>query len=198
MRTFFENGLELRQVAAVLFAAFVVFATAAPVMASDDPAVMADTTPTRVLSVVSGGFWEATVEKPEAEEKNADAGTEATETKETDSETAELKETVKQTIRGYYRSIAIRSSDNTSRLFLQRIWLSEDGPTLLDTREIKTLTEMRAYITDMRPENSTGIAKQHGFVTFVYLKKDPAAEEPDTWELYVDQFGDTAFTPATN
>ncbi|MCP4314590.1 MAG: hypothetical protein GY789_00775 [Hyphomicrobiales bacterium] len=198
MRTFFENGLELRQVAAVLFAAFVVFATAAPVMASDDPAVMADTTPTRVLSVVSGGFWETTVEKPEAGEKNADAGTEATETKETDSETAELKETVKQTIRGYYRSIAIRSSDNTSRLFLQRIWLSEDGPTLLDTREIKTLTEMQAYITDMRPENSTGIAKQHGFVTFVYLKKDPAAEEPDTWELYVDQFGDTAFTPATN
>ncbi|MEX3008832.1 hypothetical protein [Hoeflea sp. TYP-13] len=158
-----------------------------PMMASEAPAVIADTTPTRVLSVVSGGFWETTAEEKEQAEGEA---------KETDTEAK--KPAAEQNNRGYYRSLAIRSEDNTSRLYLQRIWLSPDGPMLLDTREIEALTEMKAYITDMRPENSTGIAKQPGFVTFVYLKGDPAAGEPDTWELYVDEFGDTAFTPASN
>lgn len=198
MRAFCTNGIALCQTAAALLAVIVVSATAAPAIASDEPAVLADTTPTRVLSVVSGGFWETTAEKPEAEEMSADTASETTEAKEGDAETAPPKEAAKQPLRGYYRSVAIRSADNTSRLFLQRIWLSGDGPTLLDTREITTVSEMQAYITDMRPENSTGIAKQHGFVTFVYLKTDPAAEEPETWELYVDQFGDTAFTPASN
>ena len=158
-----------------------------PAAASEDPAVLADTTPTRVLSVVSGGYWEVKAEASETEDK-----TEGDDAAKTEAAEAPADK------RGYYRSLAIRSADNTSRLYLQRIWLSEDGPVLLDTREITALTELKAYITDMRPENSTGVAKQHGFVTYVYLKEDPRAEEPDTWELYVDDFGDAAFTPASN
>ncbi|WP_136661073.1 hypothetical protein [Nitratireductor sp. XY-223] len=163
-----------------LFAALLA-ATASPVVASEAPEVMATTTPARVLAVVSGGFWSDQV----SAEENSDSESTA-------------ENTEKQNRRGYYRSIAVRSQDNTSRLFLQRIWLSEDGPTLLDTREIVALSEMKAYITDMRPEDSTGIAKLPGFVTFVYLKRDPSTAEPDTWELFVDEFGDVAFTPATN
>ncbi len=100
--------------------------------------------------------------------------------------------------RGYYRLVAIRSADNTSRLYLQRIQLAESGPALVDSVEIEAMTDMRAYITDMRPENSTGMAERPGFAAFVYLKLDPAAGEPDTYELFVDDFGDIAFTPASN
>ena len=192
MRAIFTNRPALALFAGAIVAAL----TASPftnAAASDNPAVMADTTPTRVLSVVSGGYWEDSIDKPAAEKDDSETASESTET-----DSATDAETVKQDIRGYYRSVAIRSEDNTSRLFLQRIWLTEDGPKLLDTREIETLTEMKVYITDMRPEDSTGIAKQQGFVTFVYLKKDPASQEPDTWELFVDAFGDTAFTPASN
>lgn len=100
--------------------------------------------------------------------------------------------------RGYYRAIAVRSADNTSRLYLQRIQLADSGPSLVDTNEIESMTEMKAYITDMRPETSTGIAQRPGFAVFVYLKLDPTAGEPDTYELFVDDFGDIAFTPASN
>lgn len=161
--------------------------TLTPALAAEDPAVLAETTPTRVLSIVSGGYWEAEADAAEAEEKTDD-----------DAAANDNQKAEQQGKRGYYRSVAIRSADNTSRLFLQRIWLSADGPELLDSQEVTALTELQAYITDMRPENSTGIAKQHGFVTFVYLKTDPQAQEPDTWELFVDEFGDTAFTPASN
>ncbi|WP_419913487.1 hypothetical protein [Hoeflea sp.] len=155
-------------------------ATAGPAAANDAPEVVATTTPSRVLAVVSGGFW---VDESGGGESESETATE---------------DAANESRRGYYRSVAVRSQDNTSRLFLQRIWLSDDGPTLLDTREITELSDMKAYITDMRPEDSTGIAKLPGFVTFVYLKRDPATAEPDTWELFVDEFGDTAFTPATN
>ncbi len=183
MRTFLSGG---PAVCRHLFAAVALALAVPPALASDDPAVLAETTPSRVLSIVSGGYWEAEADA-EAEENAGD-----------DSASREEGSAGNQARRGYYRSVAIRSADNTSRLFLQRIWLSPDGPMLLDSREINALTDLQAYITDMRPENSTGIAKQHGFVTFVYLKRDPQAQEPDTWELYVDEFGDTAFTPASN
>jgi len=118
----------------------------------------------RVLSVVSGGFWQ-----------DADG-----------------------TARGYYRIVALRSADNTSRLYLQRIRLGADGPVLIDSAEVTALTDMRAYVTDMRPENSTGRAERTGFAAFVYLKRDPAVIEPETFALFVDDFGDVSFQPATN
>ena len=180
MRSVFSRARTFPTPAVWLLAALVAFA-AVPAVASDAPDVMATTTPARVLAAVSGGFWSDEVDAAEA----SDAG-------------AKSEESAKTSRRGYYRSIAVRSQDNTSRLFLQRIRLTEDGPELLDTREINELTEMKAYITDMRPEDSTGIAKLPGFVTFVYLKRDPSTAEPDTWELFVDEFGDLAFTPATN
>ncbi len=139
---------------------------------------IAETLSTRVLSAVSGGFWEAEIEAKQA-----------------DGETAKATP-VKG--RGYYRIVALRSADNTSRLYLQRIRLADDGPALVDSVEVTELTEMKAYITDMRPESSTGIAERPGFAAFIYLKLDPRTVEPDTYELFVDEFGDAAFLPATN
>jgi hypothetical protein len=143
-------------------------------------ATIADLVSARVLSVVSGGYWEGQIEPEAAPEADESAKPEPI------------------AARGYYRIVAVRSKDNTSRLFLQRIRLADGGPDLVDTSEITALTDMKAYITDMRPESSTGQADRPGFAAFVYLKLDPAAVEPDTFELFVDDFGDVAFTPATN
>lgn len=142
------------------------------------PAEIAEAISTRVLSAVSGGYWEAEIEPKQAEGDATKADPIAA--------------------RGYYRIAALRSKDNTSRLYLQRIWLATDGPTLVDSVEVTALTDMKAYITDMRPESSTGIAERPGFAAFIYLKLDPAAAEPDTYELFIDEFGDAAFSPATN
>ncbi len=132
----------------------------------------------RVLFVVSGGFWQ---EEPDETEVIGDGDT-----------------TAPVAARGYYRIVAMRSQDNTSRLYLQRIRLGDTGPDILDSLEIEALTDMRAYITDMRPESSSGIADRPGFAAFIYLKLDPASAEPDTYELFVDDFGDVAFLPASN
>lgn len=152
--------------------------THAQTNAATDPAEIAGSISTRILSAVSGGYWEAEIEP-----------------KPTDGETTEAKPVA---ARGYYRIAALRSMDNTSRLYLQRIRLTDEGPDLVDSVEIKALTDMKAYITDMRPESSTGIAERPGFAAFIYLKLDPKAKEPDTYELFVDEFGDAAFAPATN
>ncbi|MCR9139529.1 MAG: hypothetical protein NXI27_26250 [Alphaproteobacteria bacterium] len=143
-----------------------------------EPAQIAGSLSTRILSAVSGGYWEAEIEPKSAEGETAKADPVAA--------------------RGYYRIAALRSMDNTSRLYLQRIRLTDDGPDMVDSVEIQALTEMKAYITDMRPESSTGIAERPGFAAFIYLKLDPKAREPDTYELFVDEFGDAAFAPATN
>lgn len=145
--------------------------------AETDPGQIAGAMSTRVLSVVSGGYWEGEIE-----------------TKSADGETA----TDPVAARGFYRIAALRSMDNTSRLYLQRIRLTDEGPDMVDSVEIEALTEMDAYITDIRPESSTGIAERPGFAAFIYLKIDPKAKEPDTYELFVDEFGDAAFAPATN
>lgn len=146
-----------------------------------EPAAMAESISPRILSAVSGGYWETV-----AEAKPEDDSTQSAET----AEGAQM--------RGYYRIVSLRSADNTSRLFLQRIQLTETGPELFDSQEVTALGEMNAYITDMRPENSTGIAQGPGFAAFIYLKLDPAVEEPETFELFVDDLGDLSFMPATN
>ena len=154
-------------------------AMAAPIVLTNLPAVhaqaeaistlegIAGSMPARVLSVVSGGFWQAPIDGDQA-------------------------------ARGYYRIIALRSEDNTSRLYLQRIRMSEGGPVLVDSVEVAELTALRAYITDMRPEDSTGQAAQPGFGAFIYLKRDPAVVEPQTFELFVNDFGALSFEPAAN
>lgn len=149
----------------------------APLVAQTDDATaeIAAALSPRVLFAVSGGFWqEENVSVSDASEQAGD-----------------------EPVRGYFRAIAIRSEDNTSRLYLQRIRLGEDGPMIVDSTAVEAVTEMGVYITDMHPESSSGVASP-GFAAFVYLKDDPATAEPDTYELFVDDFGDVTFAPASN
>ena len=126
--------------------------------------------PDRLLFTISGGYWT----------KNAE---------EDGNQTQE---------RGYYRLSAFRDLDNTSVLFLQKIALTDDGPKEDFTIEIEEMADLNAYITDMRPENSTGSVSGTGFAAYIYLKMDPKDVEPETYSLYIDDLENIYLEPASN
>lgn len=125
----------------------------------------------RILFAVSGGYWETVTDNAENDDRAS---------------------------RGYYRAIAYRSEDNTSRLHVQRIALTDAGPEIVTTMEVEAIAQTRGYITDLRAENSTGLASTPGFAAFVFLKRDPHDTQPQTWELFVDEFGDMTIDRASN
>lgn len=151
--------------------------------AKADQAVIEALSP-RILFSISGGYWETL---PETDE--ADAGAEPAASEGADEPAAE---------RGYYRAVAYRSEDNSSRLYLQKIGLSDGSPVIVQTDEIEEIATEPAFITDLRPENSTGVSASPGFSAFIYLKRDPADAQPENWELFVDEFGELTVNEATN
>ena len=100
--------------------------------------------------------------------------------------------------RGYYKLIAIRQPDRTAKVYLQQILASDAGPEVLESVELEEFTAIRPYVTDIRPEDSTGISRQPGFFATVYLKTDPAAVEPEGWTVLIDEFGEIRVERATN
>ncbi|WP_394689779.1 hypothetical protein [Hoeflea sp.] len=141
----------------------------------------------RVLFVTSGGFWE------EASAPQGDADGEASGKGDSTTETAPTT-----TRRGYYRLVAIRGEDNRSLVELHQIALTPEGPQLALSIGLEEINALGAYVTDIRPEDSTGTASQHGFSAFIYLKTDPSATEPQTWALFVDEFGDIVVEKSSN
>jgi hypothetical protein len=57
---------------------------------------------------------------------------------------------------------------------------------------------MKPYVTDIRPENSSGITTQPGLFATVYLKTDPKAAEPESWTVLIDDLGEIKVERATN
>jgi hypothetical protein len=169
-----------RQIHALALA--VALAVAGPMAVfAQEPSDLAEGLSPRLLFVVSGGFWQTNEAAGETTEGEAEAPADA----EPDQ-------------RGFYRALAIRSEDNSSRLYLQRIALTENGPELLDSTEITEVTERSGYITDIRPENSAGVSASQGFAAFIYIKDTPDAPEPDMLELFVDEFGELTLNGASN
>jgi hypothetical protein len=153
----------------------------------------------RVLFTVSGGYWENIPAAGAAGDATASDDGEDGSTNVGDDDAAASEGSEATTPgRGYYRAVAYRSQDNTSRLYLQQIALTDTGPEILDTTEIEAVTQADVYITDIRPENSTGVSATAGFTAFIFLKTAPDAAEPETWELFVDEFGDVTIDGATN
>lgn len=132
---------------------------------------LADNLSPRVLFATSGGFWEKASEGSD---------TEAT------------------PLRGYYRLVAIRGEDNRSLLQLQEIALGTDGPELESSTGIDEINNLGGYITDIRPEDSTGSASQQGFGAYIYLKTEPSVAEPETWVIYIDEFGEMLVERSSN
>ncbi len=159
-----------------------VLACLAPAMPAaglaQDAATLADSLSPRILFVTSGGYWEKDEDAAASSETNAAA-------------TAEKQ-------RGYYRLIAIRGEDNRSIVELQQIALAPGGPEIVTSTGIEALNSLGGYVTDIRPEDSTGASSQPGFAAYVYLKTDPSVIEPETWALLIDEFGDIQVEKSSN
>ncbi|PDT17394.1 hypothetical protein CO670_06520 [Rhizobium sp. J15] len=153
--------------------------SAAAVQAQDD------ILPASVIFATSTGYWEDDGNSPTVERAPAGAET-----------TAKTGEKGAQR-HGYYKLFAVRQPDRTSKIYLQQIAQAEAGPAIVSTIELQEFSDLKPYVTDIRPENSTGIIKQPGLFATVYLKTDPAAE-PNGWTVLIDEFGDITVEKATN
>lgn len=177
----------------LLVAAAAALATADPAASQDAPvqgavAAEAEAIAARTLFVVSGGYWE--------NEGDAAAGGASGD----GSDKAGASESAPELPagRGYYRVVAIRQPDNTSRVFLQQVALATDGPKLVTTRPIEEINALAGYVTDVRQEKSDGMVDQPGLTAYVFIKKDPKETEPDTWTIFVDEYGAVGIEHTSN
>lgn len=187
-----------------LAAAAIAMGLAAASAASQD--AVTENLSERVLFVTSGGYWEEIAESDGPAEKagaeSADNGEDGGQTSPEDGSDspadASAAEDAPALVRGYYRLIAIRGQDNRSQLELQQIALTPEGPRLAMSIGVEEINALGAYITDLRPENSTGRSSGPGFAAFIYLKTAPEVVEPETWALFVDEFGDIVVEQSSN
>lgn len=100
--------------------------------------------------------------------------------------------------RGYYKVIALRQGDGTARIYLQRIALTANGPSLLETVELEEFGQMQAYVTDIRPESSNGAPSAPGLFVTVHLKTDRMAKEAESWTILIDELGEMKIERASN
>lgn len=152
-------------------------ATSLPASAQDAPIL-----PDNVTFVTSAGFWQESSGPDTAGTVKPDA---------TDTAQATPQ-------RGYYKLIAVRQPEGNAHIVLQQIALDAGGPKVLSSAELDEFSWMKSYVTDIRPESSSGISAQPGLFATVYLKTDPASTEPEAWTVIVDDLGDIKVERATN
>ncbi|MBB2675281.1 UNVERIFIED_ORG: hypothetical protein GGE44_004879 [Rhizobium esperanzae] len=138
--------------------------------------------PASVIFATSTGYWEDDGNAPDIERAPS---------------AAENVSAPQGKRHGYYKLFAVRQPDRTSKVYLQQIAQTESGPAIASTVELQEISDLKRYVTDIRPENSSGISKQPGLFATIYLKTDPAAE-PDGWTVLIDEFGDITVEKATN
>lgn len=100
--------------------------------------------------------------------------------------------------RGYYKLIALRQPDGTAHIHLQQIAQTPQGPRVLTSAELEEFSELKAFVTDIRPESSSGVTTQPGLFATIYLKTDPTASEAESWTVLIDDLGDIRVERATN
>ncbi|MBB3398135.1 MULTISPECIES: hypothetical protein [unclassified Rhizobium] len=98
---------------------------------------------------------------------------------------------------GYYKLFAVRQTDRTAKIYLQQIEQGAGGPAIASTVELQELNDLKPYVTDIRPESSSGMLKEPGLFAMVYLKTDPDAES-ETWTVVIDEFGEVTVGKASN
>ncbi|WP_411036032.1 hypothetical protein [Shinella sp. BYT-45] len=163
----------------MLASALALLLLAGPPVLADD----ASPVPETVTFVVSTGFWEEPVE--EDAEENAKP------------ETADADKPAAMR-RGYYKLIAVRQPDGTAEVHLQQIEATPDGPKVASSTVLDEFSAMKPYVTDIRPENSSGVTTQPGLFATVYLKTDPKVTEPESWTVLIDDLGEIKVERATN
>ncbi|OCP01205.1 MULTISPECIES: hypothetical protein [unclassified Ensifer] len=143
----------------------------------------ANVVPPQATFVTSTGYWEESGEPLSALDPS------------TATAPAEKQEAAR---RGYYKLIALRQTDGTAQIHLQQIEATATGPVVVSSAELEEFTALKAYVTDIRPETSTGVTAQSGMFATVYLKTDPSAREPETWTVLIDDLGDIKIERASN
>ena len=149
----------------------------APAFADESP--VAET----ITFVVSTGFWEESVEDDNAEAAKPDTA---------------VTTDPAATRRGYYKLIAVRQPDGTAEIHLQQIEATAAGPKIASSTVLEEFSALKPYVTDIRPENSSGITTQPGLFATVYLKTDPKVAEPESWTVLIDDLGEIKIERATN
>jgi hypothetical protein len=96
---------------------------------------------------------------------------------------------------GYYKLYAVRQADRTSKVYLQQIASTDDGPQILSTKELPEVTALKAIVTDIRPENSGGIIREPGLFAMVYIKADADADA-EVWNIMLDDLGEVSVEKA--
>ncbi|MEI2302041.1 hypothetical protein [Ensifer sp. MJa1] len=147
---------------------------------AEDAAVV----PPQVTFVTSTGYWEESGEPLSALDPNAATG-----------EAADKQGPAR---RGYYKLIALRQADGTAQIHLQQIEATPGGPVVRSSAELEEFSTLKAYVTDIRPETSTGVSAQPGMFATVFLKTDPNEREPETWTVLIDDLGDIKIERASN
>lgn len=141
--------------------------------------------PASIIFATSTGYWED------------DGNSLPVERAPTTKQSVGSENTKPQQRHGYYKLFAVRQPDKTSKVYLQQMAQSDAGPAVISTVELQEISDLKPYVTDIRPENSSGIIKEPGLFATVYLKTDPAAES-DGWTVLIDEFGDITVEKATN
>ncbi|WFU48744.1 hypothetical protein [Sinorhizobium terangae] len=144
--------------------------------------------PSNITFVTSTGYWEesgAALSQDSAEKNPGDAASGS-------------QGSSPGGKRGYYKLIAVRQNDGTAQVHLQQVASTPAGPEVLSSAELEEFTALKPYVTDIRPETSTGITEQPGMFATVYLKTDPSAREPESWTVVIDDVGDIKIERATN
>jgi hypothetical protein len=98
---------------------------------------------------------------------------------------------------GYYKLYAVRQADRTSKVYVQQIVSTEDGPQVLSTSELPEVTALRAIVTDIRPENSGGIIREPGLFATLYIKADNDADA-EAWNVTLDDLGEISVEKAAD
>ncbi|KQV63971.1 hypothetical protein [Rhizobium sp. Root1220] len=143
--------------------------------------------PASITFATSTGYWEDDGSAPVVAYTHADTSTPA----------AIATDTDKKSRHGYYKLFAVRQADRTAKIYLQQIAQSEDGPSIVSTVELQELNDLRPYVTDIRPEKSSGLLKEPGLFAMVHLKTDPDAEA-ESWTVIIDEFGEVTVGKASN
>lgn len=90
---------------------------------------------------------------------------------------------------GYYKLFAVRQADRTSKVYLQQIVVADDGLQVLSTSELRELSDLKPYVTDIRPENPDGFIKEPGLFATVILRTDPDGDT-QRWRVAIDDLGE--------
>jgi len=159
-------------------------------IAAEAQTVHDDILPASIIFATSTGYWEDDGNSLPVERAPTTAQSVST-------QNVSGEDAKPQQRHGYYKLFAVRQPDKTSKIYLQQIAQSDAGPAIVSTVELQEISDLKPYVTDIRPENSSGIIKEPGLFATVYLKTDAAAES-DGWTVLIDEFGDITVEKATN